>query len=216
MQKIACTLSLVCWAGLVSAQPDISDIYRRSLYVGGVGGFGSTTWQGLVPQTTNQNQALSISTPIGVKEGGGVWGISAGYEFTPCFAIEANYMHFPDANIIFDPDSLFAFEQNGLTTLSTQTQTGSLNAKVMLILPRSNMRVFSSAGAASVIRKDQINETYRISPVFGFGVNLLVTDRVMAELGSNYTAGYGESEINPVNDFVPFLYSIFAKIALRF
>lgn len=216
MQKIIWLMSLMSIGTLSYAQSDINDLYRRSLYIGGVGGFGSTTWQGLVPQTSNQNEALVISTPVRVEEGGGVWGISAGYEFTPCFAIEANYMRFPDANIFFDAESLFAFEQDGLTQLNTETQTGSLSAKVMLILPRTNMRVFSSAGIASVIRKDQINEMYRISPVFGFGVNLLATDRVMLELGSNYTAGYGESEINPVNDFVPFLYSIFAKVALRF
>ena len=86
----------------------------------------------------------------------------------------------------------------------------------MVLLPRMNMRIFSSAGVADVIRDDQVNRINRVSPVFAFGVNLLVTDRVMIELGSNYTAGYGESEINPVEDFVPFLYSVFLKGALRF
>ena len=86
----------------------------------------------------------------------------------------------------------------------------------MLMVPKTSVRFFSSVGIASVFRQDQINDTYRISPTFGFGANYLLTERVMLEIGANYTAGYGESEINPVLDFVPFLYSIFGKVALRF
>jgi hypothetical protein len=211
-------LGITIWSclGLAKAQPENPDIFKHSLYVGAMGGFGSTTWQGLMPKVNVQNSALSLSTPIAVHEGGGVWGFTAGYEFTPCFAIEGNYMFFPDAKLEFDEDSLYAFDNNDETVLITKTQTGSLSAKVMLVLPRTNMRVFSSAGIATVIRDDVVNKVYRISPVFAFGVNLLVTDRVMVELGSNYTAGYGESEINPVEDFVPFLYSIFIKGAIRF
>lgn len=209
-------IALLSWFGCACAQPEATDIFKRSLYVGAMGGFGSTTWQGLMPKANIQNSALSLSTPVAVHEGGGVWGITAGYEFTPCFAVEANYMFFPDAKLEFDQDSLFAFDNNDETILMTQTQTGSLSAKVMLVLPRTNMRVFSSAGIASVIRDDVVNKVYRISPVFAFGANLVVTDRVMVEIGSNYTAGYGESEINPVEDFIPFLYSIFLKGALRF
>ena len=216
IKRVVVGVALLSWYGASLAQDASLDVFKHSLYVGAMGGFGSTTWQGLMPKTSAQNSALSISTPIAVHEGGGVWGGTAGYEFTPCFAVEANYMFFPDATLEFDQDSLFAFDNNDETILHTNTPTGSLSAKVMLVLPRTNMRVFSSAGIASVIRDDVVNRAYRISPVFAFGVNLLVTDRVMVELGSNYTAGYGESEINPVEDFIPFLYSIFLKAALRF
>lgn len=192
------------------------DLFRYPFYIGAMGGYGSTTWQGLVPSIGNQNIAMSISTPIAVKEGGGVWGFLAGYELTRYFAIEANYMRYPDAVVTFDEDSLFAFEQDGLTDLHTQTQTGSVLAKVMLVIPKTSMRVYSGAGVASVWRMDDINQDYRISPTFAFGVNVNFNARVMGEIGANYTAGYGESEINPANDFVPFLYSVFAKLALRF
>lgn len=215
LKKSFLILALLLNISMTYAETITDDIYRHTLYLGGLGGFGSTTWNGLVPSQTSQVEALSISTPLHVNEGGGVWGISAGYEFTPCFAIEANYMHFPDAELIFDEESFFAFDNDDQTILHTQTQTGSLSAKLMMLLPRRNMRIFSSAGIASVIRDDQVNRMYRISPVFAFGVNLLVNDRVMIELASNYTAGYGESEINPVEDFVPFLYAIFLKAAWR-
>lgn len=192
------------------------DIFKYKYYVGALGGIGYTTWGGLVPSEENQNNAMSVSTPIHVKEGGGIWGVVAGYEVTPFFAIEANYMSFPQAEVNFDEDSLFSFEQDGITQLRSDTKTGSLMAKVMLIIPKTTMRLYSGAGVASVWRKDNINNAYRISPTFSFGATLNVNERIMAEFGTNYTAGYGESEINPANDYIPFVYSFFAKIALRF
>ncbi len=213
-------LFLVGFSCLISTvhayQSDIDNLFHHPIYVGGMAGYGSTTWQGLVPEISNQNSAISFSTPVEVNEGGAVWGLVLGYEFTPFFALEANYMKFQDAEIIFDADSLFAFDHDDVTRLTSETQTASLNAKVMLVIPKTTVRIFSSAGIASVFRKDQVNEVYRISPAFGFGVNFLITDRILAEIGTNYTAGYGESEINPVVDYVPFLYSIFGKLAFRF
>lgn len=192
------------------------DVFKHPFYIGAVGGWGSTTWQGLVPSDENQNLAMSISTPLEVNEGGGVWGVSAGYEVTRFFAFEANYMAYPDATLTFDEESFFAFEQDGMTELRTHTQTASLIAKIMLVLPNTSMRLFSGAGVASVWRKDDINTDYRISPTFAFGVNMNFNERLMGELGTTYTAGYGEPEINPTKDFVPFLYSVFVKAALRF
>jgi hypothetical protein len=216
MKKIL-FFSLCFFCGIVFSKSDVKsdDIFKYKFYFGGVGGAGSTTWGGLVPSEENKNNAMSVSTPISVKEGGGVWGVFAGYEITPFFAIEANYMRFPNALVIFDEDSLFAFEQNGLTQLNTETQTGSVMAKVMLIIPKTSMRIYSGAGVANVWRSDEINNGYRVSPTFAFGANINFNERVMFELGTNYTAGYGESEINPAKDFIPFVYSFFAKLALR-
>ncbi len=190
--------------------------FRYPVYAGISGGYGSTTWNGLVPSLQNQNVALNISTPTFVQEGGGVWGLFAGYEFSPYFAIEANYARYSDATVTFDPDSLFAFDNNGRTVLTTHTQMASIMGKVMLIIPHTTLRLYSSAGVARVERNDDINSKWRISPSFGVGVTYNFTPRVMGELGSNYTAGYGESELNPAMDFVPFLYSVFFKVGLRF
>lgn len=202
-------------SALANLKP-IDDLYKYKYYFGGVGGAGSTTWNGLVPSEKNINDAISISTPILVGEGGAVWGLFGGYEITPFFAIEANYMRFPQASITFDEDSLFAFDNDGMTKLISNTQTGSVIGKVMLIIPNSALRLYSGAGLASVWRSDEMDSEYRFSPTFAFGVTLNINQRVMMELGANYTAGYGESEISPVNDFIPFLYSVYGKLALRF
>jgi opacity protein-like surface antigen len=195
---------------------EIEQAFQHKAYVGALGGFGSTTWQGLVPAQEKQNMAISISTPVSVEEGGGVWGLAAGYELTPYFALEANYQHYPKARVIFDPESLFAFEQEGDLSFETNTEVFSLSGRLMLVIPQTLTRVYSSIGLARVQRDDIINQDWRFAPTFGLGVNFNFTDHVMGEIGSNYTAGYGESELNPAEDYVPFLYSVFLKLAYRF
>lgn len=213
------SLSLVFFSlvsSVLYASHHARDQFLHPLYLGAVGGWGSTTWEGLVPRADKQNAAMSISTPVSVQEGGRVWGFSAGYELIPEFALEANYMVFPNAKINFDEYSLYTFEQ-GIVSLNTKTQTVSLSAKIMFQIPDApSIRLFSSAGVASVFRQDDINSCYRISPTFAFGLNRMLSDRILIEIGANYTAGYGESEINPVMDFVPFLYSGYGKLAIYF
>lgn len=211
---IACSF-IYCSVAFSQEATPLNKGFSHPLYAGFSVGYGSTTWDGLVPSTENQNLALSISTPILVKEGGAVWGFFAGYEFSPYFALEANYTRYPTASIFFDEESLFAFENDGRLDLRTNTETGSVMAKVMLFIPRTNVRVYSSVGVAQVHRWDDINENQRIAPTFGIGFNYNFAEHIMGELGGNYTAGYGESELNPAKDYVPFLYSVFFKLAYR-
>ena len=60
-----------------------------------------------------------------------------------------------------------------------------------------------------------MNDTRRDSVTFGVGFVYNISEHIMTELGVNYTAGYGESELNPAQDYVPFLYSGFLKLAYR-
>ena len=189
--------------------------FQHPFYVGVTAGYGSTTWQGLVPSDANKNEAMSISTPISVTEGGGVWGGFAGYELNPYFALEAHYMHYPNAKVSFDEFSLFAFENEGILDLHTQTETISVIAKVMLMVPRTTVRVYSAVGVAETHRRDELTDSRRFTPTFGMGLNYNLTEHIMAELGANYTAGYGESELNPAKDYVPFLYAGFVRLAYR-
>jgi len=202
--------ALVCAGDAGSALPD-----THAFYVGANGGYGSTTWIGLVPEMENQNIVLSMSTPIEVKEGGGVWGGFAGVEFTPFFAIEANYLAYPGATVFFDEDSFFAFENNGQTELNTQTQAVSLMAKFMVALPKTKARAYSSLGVGGIHRNDEINNIWIAAPSFAVGLNYVFTEHVMGEVAGNYMSGYGTSELNPAKDYVPFLYAAYARIAYR-
>ena len=190
--------------------------FQHPLYIGATGGYGSTTWAGLVPAEENQNLAISLSTPIEVKEGGGVWGFFAGYEWTPYFALEAAYMRYPDAHVTFDPISLFSFINEGLDGFTTRTETVSAMAKIMLLIPNTHMRLYSSLGVAGVHREDMLKDRWRSSPTFGAGFNYHFAEHFMAEIGGNYTAGYGESQLNPTDVYFPFLYSGFVRLAYCF
>jgi len=189
---------------------------HHPFYVGAIAGFGSTTWEGLVPSEENQNLALMLSTPIKVEEGGSAWGVLAGYEFTRYFAIEANYVHFPEANVHFDSISLFSFDHDGLEVLTTQTEVVTLMGKLMVPIPHSQMKIFSGAGVAGVHRKDIVVNDWRPGPAFSVGVNYHFTEHITGEVAGNFTAGYGESQLNPADSYYPFLYSVAVHLIYRF
>ena len=199
----------------VSYSAEIIDSFRYPIYLGVTGGYGATTWDGLVPSDNNQNIAMSLSTPTSVHEGGGVWGFFAGYEVSPFFAVEAAFTQYSPAHVLFDQDSLFAFEHENLLNLETETSVVSLMGKVMLIVPKTTARMYSSFGIARVQRDDQLNHAWRLSPTFGLGANYNLDPHLMTELGAVYTAGYGESELNPAKDYIPFLYAVVLKVAYR-
>lgn len=184
-------------------------------YLGVASGYGSTTWDGIVPPEKNKNLAMSLSTPLMVHEGGAVWGAFLGVELNRYFALETNYFRFPNARVIFDKGSLFSFMNHGMTEFITHTETVNLMGKVMLIIPHTSIRVFSSVGAAGVHRNDLLYDNWRLSPTFGFGFNHDFTPHWMGEIGATYTAGYGESQLNPADVYVPFLYSVLLRVAYR-
>ena len=74
----------------------------------------------------------------------------------------------------------------------------------MLIIPNTQMRFYSSAGAANVHREDMIVDEWRVSPTFGVGFNYHISEHLMGELAGNYTAGFGESQLNPTYTYFPF------------
>lgn len=190
---------------------------RHPLYAGLIGGYGSTTWQGLVPAEKDKSLAMMMSTPETVDEGGFTWGFLAGYEFSPYFALEANYMRYPDSHVYYNTkESLFSFTHNGLGKFRSKTDSISLIAKIMMTIPKSNFRIFSDAGVARLYRNDMLLDDSRITPTFGAGVNYDFTDHIMGEIAGNYTAGFGQSQLNPADGYFPFLYSVTARLAYRF
>lgn len=187
---------------------------HHPLYIGVLTGYGTTTWSGLTPTKPNRNGAISISTPIRVEEGGAIWGVLSGYEFSSHFAVEASYIQYPRANITFDEMSLFNLDHNGLNSFYSDTDTVNLLAKFLVDIPNTNVRVYSSAGATGLHRDDLIvKDGWMASPSFGVGVNIRFDEHLMAELAGLYTAGYGDSRLSPSDSFYPFLGSVSLRIA---
>ncbi|CDZ77171.1 OmpA-like transmembrane domain protein [Legionella massiliensis] len=203
--------SFFCYGDGITSSP-----FSRGAYFGFLGGYGSTTWKGLVPAKENQNVALSLSTPLRAKEGGGVWGVLAGYEFIPALALEASYMRFSKAKVFFDQDSLFSFDHDDNVKLVTKTETLNLMGKILLPILQTPFRVFLSAGVAGIHRDDLLVKDWRVSPTFGGGLNYRLGQHAMVEIGGNYTAGYGESQLSPSDTYFPFLYSVSARLSYHF
>ena len=90
-------LKFFCALMIIKSSFAADDKFTHPFYVGATGGYGATTWSGLVPNQDNQNLAMSLSTPIKVTEGGAIWGAFGGYEFNKFFAIEASYNKYQDA-----------------------------------------------------------------------------------------------------------------------
>lgn len=215
IHKKSCLLAIWVLFSINFCQAQVINPYNHPLYAGIIAGYGSTTWSGLVATKKNQNDALMLSTPVDVEEGGATVGALLGYEFSPNFALEANYIHYPKSIVYFNPMSLYSFTHDGSKRLITNSESFNLMAKIMLAIPKSNFRIFSSAGLASLYRKDIIINNWRLTPTFGAGLNYNFTKRIMGEIAANYTAGFGESQLSPVDTYYPFLYSVSARIAYR-
>lgn len=218
MYKKLITL-LVTFASLFASIPSFAethlDRYEHPLYVGLTGGWGSTTWGNLVPKDED-DIALLIATPKRAVEGGFMWGLYIGCELIPTFAIEASYMHYPNATLYFDKMSFFTYEHNGQTELITRTERVGADAKFMVFIPKTDIRAYASAGLAEVHRVDAIVDRWRLDPLFGLGLNYQATQHTMIELGTEVVAGYGEAETEPAVHYIPFLYSGFVRFAYRF
>lgn len=212
-KKIAALL-ITCSTLFTSLHASGIDNDNHPFYVGVTGGWGSTTWGNLVPETLNK--AMDLATPIHVNEGGGVYGLFTGYEFFPQFALEASYLRYADAKLYFDDMSGFYWDHDMTSRLITKTSRYALSAKFMIFIPHSKIRAYSSFGAAEEYRSDSATQKWRLSPIFGVGFNYDITKHVMVELGTEYVAGYGESETDPAEHFMPFLYSVYLQLAYRF
>lgn len=210
-KRIFCFFCFIGISSLVLAEQPVENPW----FVGGVLGYGSTTWRGLVPDTAKQNAALNLSTPIDAQEGGFTWGIVGGVEAFKNFHLQLDYMHYPRATIHFDPDSLYSINNNDSTEFSSETYTWSLQGKFLVPWRETNIKFFASGGAAWIARRDELLKEDTASPTFGLGINYTFTPHTMAEVAFSYTSGNGKSELNPAEDFIPFLYAVFARVYYR-
>lgn len=208
-------LAVLVWASTLHAKTfTLIDFLPHGFYFGIAGGYGSTTWRGLLPANDDETEVMSLSTPKSVTEGGFAGGVLIGYELNPYFALEASYTRYPDATVTFDEMSLVTFQYE-ITDLNTKTSVLALMAKIMMFIPNTSFRAFSSFGIANLYRSDKLTDTSKLTPTFGLGLNYPVTKKIMAELAASYTAGYGKSQLNPCEGYVPFLYGALLHLVYR-
>ncbi|EKD77262.1 MAG: hypothetical protein ACD_42C00408G0007 [uncultured bacterium] len=214
-----------CYA---SAYSDTSDLFpSKTVYFGVNMGGGYTTWKYLLDTTDQGSQQPSL--PSRVKEGGPSWGVVFGFDVAKNFAIELQYMEFADAHVDFAPGSSY-FDSNGnpVTSMVSKTDAYSLSGKFFVpVGVQTHLRAFAAVGAGLVERRDPLidedpnglppgNVTLScVSPYMSAGLDYNFTRHWIVESGFQYYTGFGASEINPVDSFVPFAWDAYGRLAYQ-
>lgn len=180
---------------------------ERPFYVGVSGGYGSADWDGL----DAHDNATQLSTPVKADDNGFVWGAFVGYQFNPNFALEAAYHRYAVSELTFSN-----FNYYNRTQLSTQTASYTLMGKIMTQIVIPQLKGFAGFGAAYIYRKDNIAHKGHVGPAFSVGLSYDATKSINLGLDVEYLSGFGRSVYEPVNDYVPFVYSTNLTLAYRF
>lgn len=192
-----------------AGSPD-THVFRPFLYFGPSIGYGSTNWQLLVAT----DDLAQFSAPSAAKDNGGVVGGVLGFQFTPQFALEADYMHFSDSFITFHAWSIYCPDCDNDFTIRSHTSALSLFGKFTIPFAKY-FAAFANAGVEITFRKDSLANKTNPGGVFGIGLEYFFSKYVLTQLAFQFYTGYGKSESKPAVDFIPFLWQIHAIIAYR-
>jgi hypothetical protein len=205
----------VSFSAISLSTASVGNHTQYPFYAGLTIGYGTTTWGELVAPV-DETMMMLLSTPTKVDEGGTIGGAFIGYELFPSFDIELSYMHYANARIFVDPMSLITYDYGVIDSFVSRTNNYSLVGKFLVPIPHSKARIFSSIGPAVTHRQDVVYDHWRLTAAFNVGFDIDISERLMMEIGGNYTAGTGKSEIDPIVDYIPFLYSGYGRLAWRF
>lgn len=216
-------MKMIQWSALgalffCAAYASNQDLFpENTLYVGVNVGGGSTEWKYLVDRIDPTPGSTGGTTPIAVEEGGPSWGLVAGFNINKNFAIEMQYMQFADSHLTFDDDGASAYLIPN--TIISKTEAYSLSAKFLVpVGPRekTHLRAFAAIGPGLVIRSDLIKSSSAIAPYVSAGLNYSFTRHFILESGFQYYTGFGATEVLPVNNFIPFAWDAYARLAYQF
>lgn len=210
---------MLCQTQAVSKNPYLARWKSRSFYFGPILGYGSTDWNMLVancePQDVFCQDNIKLSAPLGAGDSGWVWGTTLGYEVKPFWALESMFMRFPNTTVLFNGGYNFYLDRYNLTTMRSTTWAMMTVAKFMTQIAQTGWRGFANAGIDFTFRNDALSNTMRINPTFGVGMNYVLPHNIMLELAFQYVSGYGEANEVPVTKYMPFLYTVHAKLLYR-
>ena len=203
---------------LAHTKKNMNAVWRTHPFYAGIElGWGDTDWGQLVAKgnTPDELVTLSLSTPIAAGDNGLVYGLMVGYEISTYFALEANYMRFPNTSVTFDALSLYTAE-HGVVHMTSSTYVYNFVGKFMVPIDHTQWRGFANAGAALTHRDDPLVNAGHITATFGIGVNYVFRLRYFLEFAFQYYAGYDKATLRPALDYTPFLYTLHMKLGFRF
>jgi hypothetical protein len=183
---------------------------KHPLIIGVGTGYGNTDWQFL----TSKNPMAQLSSPDSAKDQGIAENLFLAYQFSPRFLLEASFTHFSTSFVHFVKGNIYDPNYNAFT-LKSHTQTINFSSQLSLPIQHSKFFIYSSLGASITHRNDKLNNRWHLGPLFGGGIGYEPTKKTFTEFGFDYTAGYGEAEVNPANDYIPFTYYIYFQVGTR-
>lgn len=176
------------------------------IYIGLLTGYGDTDWERLV----SQDEATAEATPISATGTGLLYGFFGGYQPFEYVAFEAEYIHFPDSELTFEPGNASGFED-------TTSKTDYYALLMKLLVPvTDSWRVFGDIGVAHVTRSDDIADISDTRATFGFGADYSLAAHWFVTMAFEYTPGTGEAEQDASAKYIPYVYSGQIGLAYRF
>lgn len=201
---------------------------RYRLYISPMIGFGSTDWSLLIASckgkpthATNPDpdgiyncdlSTLQMAAPIAAGDSGLTLGAVIGYHISPIFAAEIRVLRFPKTSVHFDPSFNYYHEKYGINAIESNTTTVSATGKFITPILHSSYFAYANAGVNCTHRHDLLANTYHITPTFGLGLGRRLNDSIDLSVEFTYMSGIGRATNMPAEDYIPFLYSIHARL----
>ena len=217
----------------------LSQHVNNPFYFGGSLGYGNTNWSEITttPYEYPSNNEVAYSAPISATSGVFASGAFMGYQFSPHFMVEADYTHFDTTQVGFQTTADYGggytntFDNYyGISSLNTETNAYSLLGKILVPFGSTKVYVYADAGVTYVQRVDesvvwdpqittttpfQLQDIGHFGPSFGFGLAYNITQHIFSEAAFQYTTGYGQANLLPAEDYIPFIYTLMFNLGIR-
>tara|TARA_R110000868_G_scaffold410505_1_gene698745 strand:- start:32846 stop:33610 length:765 start_codon:yes stop_codon:yes gene_type:complete len=203
-----------------------------NFYVGFGMGYGDTDWSQLVNKTNNP--IVQIAAPSSASSGGMTAEAFFGYRLSSYFALEARFVHYPQATVHFNhiyesqlepylPPLPFPLPHNLIPSpyhtydFSTDTADYALVAKFFVPLSRKHhVDMFADFGVNYTTRQDVVTTQGVYSPTFGAGADWRFAPRFVTSFEFEYAPGTGVTSETPAAQYMPFIFNLSFRLAYLF
>ncbi len=178
-------------------------------YVGLMGGYANVDWGPVI----STDRATLATNPTSAEGVGGLYGFDAGYQLNPYLQFEVEYMRLPTSNLTY---SVAAHRNYGVVDSTSIMDFYAVIAKFIVPLAETGLSLFTDAGPAYQRRSDNVAVIGTYEPTFGAGVLYRASPNIQLEASFQYGSGTGESEMNPMDDYIPEVYAYTFKVDYLF
>jgi hypothetical protein len=197
---------LLSIALISSCAADEQNFSNHFFYAGGMFGNANENWSDVV----STDPLTQKTNPLSADGNGILFGLDAGYQFSPHFAIEGEMISLPSTKLVFyqkldpykTPDNMY-----NVGVVNASMVFAAVEFKVIAPLPNSKFSLFVDAGPGYVYMDYPITNIGIIVPTFGGGLLYRINDHWQAEGAFQYAPGTGKSVGDPMYFFVPETYA---------